>query len=196
MHEAIGRSGRCRGTRANGRKGPRRGARAWLAGLLACALAPLLVGCGSTTASSYSAGGVRAAGENVAASLQAGNFRKACEGLTEAARSRLLVLPASGCPGALALARGLLAVQGKQGLGQTLRQRLERLLTDVQISGDQALYHGVVEARYEQGRWHLEAHGSDAAVNPRTRAKIEGALAGLESQGAGALLMGAAPPGG
>jgi len=152
-------------------------------------LACLLAGCGSTDASSHSVAGIKAAGQSVASNLEAGSFRKACEGFTASARRRLAVFPKAGCSGALAFSRGLLAIEGKERIGLLFEHQLARLLPQLQIHGDSAVYKGVVEARFERGRWRFEGRSDEMTLeNPHLKSELEQAITSLRSHGASTLL--------
>lgn len=102
---------------------------------------------------------IKASGEQVARDIEIGRSASACEGLTAAARAQFAHLPGGGCAGALAIARGVGGTQGK-GLAQLFRGALNGRLPHLRIEGNEALYNNVVEARYEEGRWRFEVHGS------------------------------------
>jgi hypothetical protein len=121
---------------------------------------PLLVaasiaGCGSSgpgssgPASDHSGAGVKAAGQEFVADVDGGHYSEACEAFTAKARASLAKEP-GGCTGALPRLDLV--------LGKELQVWFTRVLPHIQVQGDTALSrHGVVEARYEHGRWHLES---------------------------------------
>jgi hypothetical protein len=91
--------------------------------------------------------GVKAEGQHFLAALQARNYSEACEALTATSRASFAREP-GGCPGTVP---GLYL-----RLSTVLSRWFNRVLPKIQVRGDTALYHGVVEARYEHGGWHLE----------------------------------------
>jgi hypothetical protein len=170
-------------------RGARHGTGARAAGVALC-LAALLAGCGSSEAGEHSKAGIEAAGRDMVANLEAGRYKRACQDLTSASRARIAILPMGGCTGALAFARGFLAVEGRTRLGQVFDQRLHQLLPRLTIEGDRANAAGNVEAVYEDGRWRFEATRLAAEEqHSRLRADIQHAVSQLEKDGAGALLV-------
>ncbi len=111
-------------------------------------LAAGLAGCGSGSsgpASNHSAAGVQAAVEEFSTDMSAANFSKACEALTASARAGL-----GGRDCVDSLPRDYLL------LGGELHKWLRVVAPDVRVQGDLAAYLGVIQARYEGGRWHVE----------------------------------------
>ncbi len=143
------------------------------------ALALLAAGCGSsashthtgTTGSSAAAptptdalGEIKASGELVAADIESSSFERACEGFTQATRAKFAAFP-QGCAGALSLARAA-GHSGARVFGQLFRKALLTRVPHFQVKGYEALNHGVVEARYEEGRWRFEGQASGFGVHP------------------------------
>jgi hypothetical protein len=132
----------------------------------------LAAGCGSTSSGAHSssaatapppkpvapAAELKASGEQLAADLEASRFASACEGFTTAAVAKLAHIP-GGCAGALQLVHSAGGVGGK-ALAHLFRHALATRLPQMAVSGDEALYKGIVEARYERGRWRFEAQSS------------------------------------
>jgi hypothetical protein len=109
-------------------------------------LAAILAGCGGST-DSRSAAGVGVAANRLVATAAAGRYGEACEELTAAARASLAE-ERNGC--AVALQFLYLALRG--GVARWFK----RVLPNIQVQGDTAIFRGEVQARYENGRWHLE----------------------------------------
>jgi len=140
----------CRQTNSTGeeRVSVQRASAGPMARFLALLLAIALAGCGSSDpAGSHSAAGVKAAAREFAADVRAGRFSAACEGITAGARAELNRMQ-GGCPGATEYY--YLFLRGEFG------NWLQRVLPNIQVEGETAVYEGRVEARYEQGRWRLE----------------------------------------
>lgn len=119
---------------------------------LPLAVAAALVGCGSSSsgpgrAGEHSVAGVKAAGQQFLTDLQSGHYSEACKAFTAAARASLAKEPL-GCAGTVPYFF--------QTLNPQLSRWFARVLPKIQVQGNTALFKGVVEARYEQGRWHLE----------------------------------------
>jgi hypothetical protein len=91
--------------------------------------------------------GVQAAGQQFSAALQVAHYSEACEAFTAKALASLAKEP-GGCPGVLP--------SFYLRLSPELQRWLTRALPNIQVQGNTALYRGVVEARYEHGRWHFE----------------------------------------
>lgn len=142
---------------------------------LACTavvLALIVAGCGagssthSTSASSSAPAPrpgdapaeIKASGEQIAAAIEASMFQRACEGFTQATRAKFQAFP-EGCAGALSLARAA-GHRGSRTFARLFRTALLTRLPHFQITGYEAVYHGVVEARYEEGRWRFEGQAS------------------------------------
>jgi hypothetical protein len=125
-------------------------------------------------------------GRGLSADLDAGRYESACQSLTLIERHMLaqeIAIVATnlkgageaeklarkitsiagkprGCVGFLAFAMALAhAMNANTSLGREFDRRLSHLLPAVQVRGDTATDHGVIEARYEGGRWRFEGHG-------------------------------------
>jgi hypothetical protein len=110
--------------------------------------AALLAGCGSSgAASNHSVAGVKAAGQQFLTDLQHNRYSDACEAFTAKASASLTREP-GGCVGSLPYLYSV--------LGGQLGKWFDHVLPNIQLQGDAALFQGVVQARYEHGRWHLE----------------------------------------
>jgi hypothetical protein len=153
---------------------------------LSCLFAVAVTGCGSSTSSQGpSTAALGQSGRALSADLDAGRYGSACQGLTLVERHKLaqgiaivatklqgageaemlarevtsIVGKPSGCVGFLSFAKTLAhAMNANTGLGEEFDRRLSHLLPAIQIRGDTATDHGVVEARYERGRWRFEGH--------------------------------------
>lgn len=126
----------------------------------------------------------------MAANLEAGRYRKACEGFTATSREAISVFPMGGCPGALAFVHGFLAVEGHARLGQLFEKRLRQADRHLSVEGGRALADGSVQAVYEDGYWQFEAR--KAVLDERhlgLRQDAERAAAQLRREGAGELLQ-------
>jgi hypothetical protein len=126
-------------------------------------LVAAVAGCGkssSSASSTQSLAAIKASGTRLAADLEAGRYASACEGFSAATRAELGRFPQGGCAGALGLAQTAGGRKSQVVLGQLFRRALNTRLPHLKIKGDEALYNGAVEARYEQGRWRFEIHGS------------------------------------
>jgi hypothetical protein len=154
---------------------------------LACLFAVAVVGCGSSTSSQDpSTTALAQSGRALSADLDAGRYGSACDGLTLIERHTLaqdiaivatklkgageaemlareitsIVGKPRGCVGFLAFAKTLAhAANANISLGGEFDRQLSHLLPAIQVRGDTATYHGVIEARYEGGRWRFEGHG-------------------------------------
>ncbi len=156
---------------------------------LVVGLAGGLAGCGSSELSDRGLAGIEAARRDTVANLEAGRFTKACEDFTAAARIRLLVFPMGGCPGALAFARGFLAVDGRTRLGVQFERQVRQAIPHLTVEGEIARLGSVVEARYEQGRWRFEGRRESMPGGPNhVRGDLEAAIARLRRDGMGQLL--------
>jgi hypothetical protein len=100
---------------------------------------------------------IKASGEQIASDIEASMFQRACEGFTKAALAKLAEFP-QGCAGALELAHAG-SHTGARAFGKLFRHALLTRLAHFKIRGSEALYNGVVEARYEEGRWRIEGQG-------------------------------------
>lgn len=122
-----------------------------MAGYLPFLVAAGLAGCGSSgpgPAGDPTAAGVRAAGTQFVADLEAGRYTEACEAFTAKARASLDREP-GGCAGILPRFYPLLSTE--------LNRWYTRELPTEKVQGTTAVdFQGVVQARYEGGRWHLE----------------------------------------
>ena len=110
----------------------------------------VLAGCGSSSvglAGQRSAVGVGAAAREFAANLEAAHYAAACEAFTAHALASLKREPGH-CNGSVGYLFSVLAGQ--------LNKWMAHVLPQVQVQGDVAVWRGVVQARYEHGRWHLE----------------------------------------
>jgi hypothetical protein len=120
------------------------------AGYLPLLVAAILAGCGSSgpgPAGDRSVAGVQAAAQQFVTDLRAGHYSKACDAFTAKARASLAREP-GGCAGSLPY---LFLVLGRQ-----LDRWFIKVLPNIQVQGDSALFRGTVYARYENGRWRLE----------------------------------------
>jgi len=81
------------------------------------------------------------------ADVEANRYSEACEALTATARAAMVDEP-GGCPMTLLRAKPFLVKQ--------LATRFGAIYRKGQITGDAVLYNGVVQARYEHGRWRFE----------------------------------------
>ncbi len=152
---------------------------------LACLFAVAMIGCGSSRSSQDpSTTALAQSGRALAVDLDAGRYESACQDLTVIERHMLGQEIASvatklkgageaemlaremmsgkprGCVGFLAFAETLAhATNANTSLGEQFDRRLSHLLPTVHVRGDAATDHGVVEARYEGGRWRFEGHG-------------------------------------
>jgi len=133
-------------------RGPARARAALLAVLVGILLGVVLVGCGSSGSSAFAgsrdAAGVRAVAQRLAAAAAAGRYGEACELLTLRARTSFTRFR-GGCPGEVQYL--YLALRGE------LSKWIATALPNLQIEGDSAIFEGRVQARYENGAWHLEA---------------------------------------
>jgi hypothetical protein len=156
---------------------------------LVVGLGGVLVGCGSSDLTNHGLAGIEAARRDTVANLEAGRYTKACEDFTAAARIRLLVFPMGGCPGALAFARGFLAVDGRTRLGVQFERQLRQVIPHLTVEGEIARVGSVVEARYEQGRWRFEGRREPVPGAPgNVRGDLEATMARLRRDGMGQLL--------
>jgi hypothetical protein len=154
---------------------------------LACLFALSVVGCGSSRSSQGpSTAALAQSGRALSADLDAGHYGSACENLTLIERHTLareiaivatklkgageaemlareitsIVGKPRGCVGFLAFAKTLThTMNANVSLGGEFDRRLSHLLPTIQVRGDTATDDGVVEARYEGGRWRFEGHG-------------------------------------
>jgi hypothetical protein len=153
-----------------------------------CALGVLLAGCGSTTPSDNTVAGIRAAAQDIVANLEAGRYKRACEDLTVRARSDFS-LGRGGCVGALAFARGLLAIEGYPRLGQIVEDQVNSIVRHVDVEGIRGIVSGHIEVLYEDGRWRFEARRAAAlAGRPHFRATLARTLRLLGATGIDALV--------
>ena len=138
----------------------------------ATVLALIAAGCGSSSSGSHPSTTasiatpparsspieeIKASGEQVASDLETGRYAGACEGFTTSTRAKLGHSP-QGCASVLALAHSVGGAEGR-AFAQLFRHALLTRLPRLQIKGDEALYHGNVEVRYEEGRWRFETQG-------------------------------------
>lgn len=111
-------------------------------------LAAIIAGCGSSgPAGKHSVAGVDAAAQQFVANLQPGHYGDACKVFTATAQASMARAP-GGCASALPRYYLLLAPD--------LNQWFTHVLPNIQVQGDTALFHHMVQARYEHGTWHLE----------------------------------------
>jgi hypothetical protein len=171
---------------------PACGGRALLPSVLTAALfGAVLAGCAPTSASDQSRAGLEAAGKNMVSNLEAGRYRKACEGLTAAARKSLAIFPMGGCSGTLAFAHGVLAVEGLARLGQVFEKRMKAELSHATLEGDQVRVGKSIEALYEGGRWRFEINHNALVRRASLRRDVERTATQLTKDGAGELLQAA-----
>jgi len=109
---------------------------------------------------------IKASGEQIAADIESSRFERACEGFTQATRAKFAAFP-EGCAGALSLARAA-GHAGARTFGHLLRAALLGRLAHFQIHGYEALYKGVREALYEEGRWRFEGQSSGFTTTHKT----------------------------
>jgi hypothetical protein len=91
--------------------------------------------------------------------------------------------------GALAFARGLLALEGYPRLGQLVKAQVDAIVKHVDVQGIRGLVGGRVEVLYEDGRWRFEGGRVAAlAATPRFRSALASSLKQLERAGLGSLV--------
>jgi len=119
------------------------------AAFLPIVVAASLAGCGSSAplpTSNHTVVGVKAEAEQFLADLQNHRYKEACEAFTAHVQAGLAKEP-GGC--AVSLPRLYLL------LGGELSRWYTHTLPKVVVQGDTALARGVLQGRYENGRWHL-----------------------------------------